>query len=277
MAPPKVYSITEWSENYENHETRKRKTLFWVLVPNGHDSLGFCEIMENPNGMEIFGAWILILQVASRCQTRGILTNNRGKPYTAQDIAKKTRSDPLKIAAAMKTLVAVGWISADEAGESADTPASHADTPASVGKVDAATSGTKKERKRREENLSPSPSGFPQETNEEGGEEIPSGYSPEFVKVWRQWERYHAEQGRPLIGERRQAQLAELGTMGEAAAIKSVLHAIMRGWQSPAKANQGPKAKPESIDQDSKRELTQSLDRAETATAAALESMRGAS
>ena len=125
-----IYSVTDWGELYENHETRKRKSLFWVLVPNSHDSLGFVEIMERPDGLEVFGAWNLILQVASKCPVRGLLANAKGRPYTAREIAKKTRANADQIENALKVLVEIGWIHAEEAAGHAATSARHADRSA---------------------------------------------------------------------------------------------------------------------------------------------------
>ncbi len=50
-----VYSVRDWAELYENAETRKRKQLGWVLVPNRHDSLAFCKLMaQGAEGLKAF-------------------------------------------------------------------------------------------------------------------------------------------------------------------------------------------------------------------------------
>ena len=68
------------------------KDLAWVAIPNRHDGEGYSMIMAHPKAAEIFAAWILILQVASRCQPRGSLVRDNGRPHTPQSLALKTRA-----------------------------------------------------------------------------------------------------------------------------------------------------------------------------------------
>jgi hypothetical protein len=279
-----TYSIAEWDSLYENHETRKRKTLFWVLVPNGHDSLGFCEIMERDDGLEVFGAWNLILQMASRCSTRGQLVNNKGRPYSARDIAKKSRSREASIENALGVLVEVGWLaaegendpqpkpkktragraaesaatparSADTSGESADTSGESAATPAdraatSAESADIAAdraggSGSKKERKK--ERKTPLP---PKGGKGEGGD-VPDALNTEKFRIaWARWESYLTESGKPLTATRRKVQLEALAEKGEDGATTALVTAMMRGFQAPARVDSSAKGKAPAPDPD---------------------------
>lgn len=245
-----VYSVTDWGELYENHETRKRKSLFWVLVPNSHDSLGFVEIMERDDGLEVFGAWNLILQVASKCPVRGLLANAKGRPYTAKEIAKKTRAEAEQIENALEVLTEIGWIHAEDAADHAGTSARHAATSADHAAMSAdraATSGSKKERKKEKEERPPL---IPPRGDEGEGGEMPSALkSKKFGDVWARWLAYHEEQGRPLAPTRAQQQLEDLATRGEAAAIEAIVTALMRGWQSPAKTDKAAKSEGRELDQ----------------------------
>jgi len=106
-----TYMIKNWSKNYENHESKKIKNARYVLVPNQHDGKGFRRLMaltpekirryildshecreilpDPPDGIRVFAAWILILQVASKCDERGTLATEDG-PLTAEDMSYKT-------------------------------------------------------------------------------------------------------------------------------------------------------------------------------------------
>ena len=111
----KCYRVANWDENFENHETRKRaRGMPYVLVPTKHDGLTFSRLMSEPDGTALFGAWVLILQVAAKCPQRGVLATEDG-PLTAQDIAVKTRSDPAVIIRAQDVLSspAIRWICRD--------------------------------------------------------------------------------------------------------------------------------------------------------------------
>ena len=58
--------INNWVELYENSESRKYKNLKWIPVPNQHDGSGFRRIASDENCCEIFTAWVLLLQLASK-------------------------------------------------------------------------------------------------------------------------------------------------------------------------------------------------------------------
>jgi hypothetical protein len=107
-----VYTVTGWDKIYENNRTRMLKDLMWIPVPNCHDGQGYCILMEDPAGTELLGAWLLILQVASKCPTRGTLARKDGKPHTAATIARQTRSRPEVIQAALDKLTdpEIGWL-----------------------------------------------------------------------------------------------------------------------------------------------------------------------
>ena len=60
--------VKNWTDIYENNRTRELVDMKWVPVPNRHDGDGYNEIMDHPDGLAHFAAWILILQVASKCK-----------------------------------------------------------------------------------------------------------------------------------------------------------------------------------------------------------------
>lgn len=89
---PHLYSIRNWEEHYENNRSRTVKELSWVPIPNRHDGFNYAQIMAHERAPEIFTVWILAVQVASRCQRRGRLVRDDGKPHDATSLALKTRA-----------------------------------------------------------------------------------------------------------------------------------------------------------------------------------------
>ncbi len=71
MTPPTVYSIRDWSDHFEPGDDARNKRLSWVAVPNKHDGKGYGRLMAQADGLALFGAWCLLVQVASRCPVIG--------------------------------------------------------------------------------------------------------------------------------------------------------------------------------------------------------------
>ena len=228
-----IYMVRDWDRLFETSETRKRKFLSWVLVPNTHDSLGFCTLMTRPDGLEVFAVWNLVLQLASRCTIRGTLASGKGKPYTPQDISTMVRAPVEKVEPALAILIDVGWLesatllesSATSWESSPDTWESSPDTLESH----SATSGMKKERKKERKNP-------PTPTDDNGGDLFfpESLNTPEFKKAWSAWCEYLSESGKPLVPARAKAQLEELSEGGAVLAVERLKTALMRNWQAPA-------------------------------------------
>lgn len=113
MDAPPLYSIRNWNRHYETYETRKlKKTLGWVAVPTKLDGAGYRWLIGQPNGMALFGAWVLILEVAAKCEPRGTLRDSEGRPLTAEKLALKTGGDPLVFQQALSLLASpeIGWV-----------------------------------------------------------------------------------------------------------------------------------------------------------------------
>lgn len=84
-----MYRIKDWDEVYESSESRKLKSARYVCTSNKHDGKGFKRILLHPRKIELFCAWNLIIQVASKCKRRGILEDRDG-PLTPDDMELKT-------------------------------------------------------------------------------------------------------------------------------------------------------------------------------------------
>lgn len=107
-----VYVIKNWTQNFEVAQSRKVEgALSWLALPCKHDGLGFRRIMALPDGPAVYGAWVLIAQVAAKCEPRGTLVDERG-PLTAEELSFKTGcpEESLKRALQVCTSERVGWI-----------------------------------------------------------------------------------------------------------------------------------------------------------------------
>lgn len=99
-----LYKIRDWEKHFENNRSRKVEKLRWVAIPNSHDGQYFSEIMVHPDGAMIFAAWVLIVQVASKCEPRGTLIRDDKTPHTATSMAVKCRCPATWMAVALKYL-----------------------------------------------------------------------------------------------------------------------------------------------------------------------------
>ncbi|MES2788460.1 MAG: hypothetical protein V4719_02485 [Planctomycetota bacterium] len=89
MSQAPTYRIREWERHFETHESRKRKgPLTWVGVPTKHDGRGFNRLKRQQDWPALYGCWVLVLAIAAKCPTRGVLADEDG-PFTAMDIADK--------------------------------------------------------------------------------------------------------------------------------------------------------------------------------------------
>lgn len=88
----KLYSINRWDELFENNRSRGLSSLKWVVIPNKHDGETYSSLITHTNGAQMFAAWVLLVQVASKCPKRGVLMRQDGSPLTASALSIKTRA-----------------------------------------------------------------------------------------------------------------------------------------------------------------------------------------
>jgi len=98
----KTYRIRDWDGLYENNRTRDMKTMQWLPMPNRHDGDGYTTLVDRKNGAALYGAWVAILQVASRCGPRGTLLRDGAQPHDATSLARMTRLPKEIIAEALR-------------------------------------------------------------------------------------------------------------------------------------------------------------------------------
>lgn len=115
-----VFRIKGWGEEgyyYEVSQNRRTSgALPWVAVSTKHDGKTFRRLGSLENGTEIYGAWHLILQVAAKCPTRGVLADEDG-PLSAKDLSLKTGFPEIAFETAIKVLSSkeIGWLVVDSA------------------------------------------------------------------------------------------------------------------------------------------------------------------
>lgn len=111
MPEQQLLRIKDWNDHYENNRTRELKRMEWIPVPNKHDGDGFSTLMDHERGLAHLGAWLLILQVASKCEIRGTLSRAGAVPHTASSIARIGHADATIIQEAIERLVGeIGWL-----------------------------------------------------------------------------------------------------------------------------------------------------------------------
>ena len=99
-----TYRIRDWPKHFECAQSRRNSgPMRWFSVPTSHDTRGFRRLMNLPNGVSLYGCWILIVSVAAKCTPRGVLMANDG-PLDADELALKTGAPAEMFAEALRVL-----------------------------------------------------------------------------------------------------------------------------------------------------------------------------
>lgn len=109
-----LYSITNWNNSFEINRTRELKKMTWVPLPNKMDGDGFTEIMAHDCGTVIFGIWVLMVELASKCDPRGTLLRDSAVPHDFQSLSRMTRAKEAQFLLAVPILVGIGWLTVQE-------------------------------------------------------------------------------------------------------------------------------------------------------------------
>lgn len=107
-----LYVIRDWELHYEKAQSRQVGRVSWVSLPVKHDGLGFRRLMTRPDGIGMYGAWVLIVQVAAKCTVRGRLADEKGKPLSAGDLSLKTGAPSSVFEDALNLFASeeIGWL-----------------------------------------------------------------------------------------------------------------------------------------------------------------------
>jgi hypothetical protein len=130
-----IYRICNWDHRFENSSSRKLKRLDWVALPNAMDIEGYIVLVDHPNGAAHFGAWIAIVQIASKQDPRGTLPNGKTSQSLGgicQSLGRISRLPAVLFEETLPRLIEIGWLeilgdSADALGKSATTLGDSAD------------------------------------------------------------------------------------------------------------------------------------------------------
>lgn len=110
MATMTAYRVRHWHKHFENNRTKELKNLSWVPFPNKHDGDGYTELLDHENGAAHFGCWCVLVQVASKCDPRGTLLRDTGKPHTSHSLARMSRIPAGLLEEAIARLIQLQWL-----------------------------------------------------------------------------------------------------------------------------------------------------------------------
>ena len=133
----KFLRIRGWAEHFETNETRKYKELRWVKVSNNQNDPGYASLVVQENGAAMLGAWVAILQLASRCKIRGDLVEGNKNAYTIETIALVVRLpiDTIRQTVALLTtkILWMEWVSDPSVLSPGDSAGAPGELPACIG------------------------------------------------------------------------------------------------------------------------------------------------
>ena len=213
-----LYFITDWNDLYENNHSRIVKNLKWVPIPNRHDGESYASIMAHKDGAKIFAAWVLILQVASRCEPRGDLLRGTKEPHDSGSLALRTRAPADWFEKAIPFLLKCGWLSRKQLPESELALVCNDIAPSRNQPVDEQKGIEEKEEKRKKDKEAASPTPLPFD-------------SASFRSAWEQFAQHRREIRKPLTPTASKLTLEQLERIGEDRAIAAIRHTIAKGWQ----------------------------------------------
>ncbi len=119
----KTYHVANWGKLYENNRSRSVERLGWVPIPNSHDGERYSAIWIEKDGAQLFAAWILILQVASKCNPRGSLIRGTGEAHDAKSLAMRTRAPEAIFSRALEYFHTNHWLSVESSQPAGDRQA----------------------------------------------------------------------------------------------------------------------------------------------------------
>ena len=86
-----TYRVRDWAQLYENNRTRELKRLDWAPIPNRMDGDDYTELVDHQDGASHLGAWLALRLIASRCDPRGTLVREGGRPHDFHSLSRISR------------------------------------------------------------------------------------------------------------------------------------------------------------------------------------------
>ncbi len=108
-----MWRVKDWDRLFENSRTRAYDRLGWVPMPNKHDGDGYTSLVEHDHGAAHYGAWCVLVQVASKCSPRGTLIRDNGVAHDAESLSRLTRISARIFREAIPRLIEIGWLETD--------------------------------------------------------------------------------------------------------------------------------------------------------------------
>jgi hypothetical protein len=105
-----MFRVKDWDRLFERAQTRGYDKIRWVPIPNKHDGDGYTQLIDHANGAAHYGAWCVLVQVASKCKPRGTLVRETSTPHDAESLARVTRIPAPIFREAIPRFVEIGWL-----------------------------------------------------------------------------------------------------------------------------------------------------------------------
>lgn len=233
-------------EKFEKSRSREVQKMSWVAVPNKLDGDGFSTLLDHPNGAAHYGAWMVILLVASKCEPRWTLTRDGVRPHDSTSLARisgipKNVFDEVLV---RLTENEVGWLeTVDENWQQVTTgrqqvvPTCRPDGNSSC----SITLQDKTEQNRTEQDKTINP------PTPHGGRskvisvDIPPGLdTPEFRKAFDDWREFKRERGQAYKPTGLRTLLRQLAAWGPVKSIQSIEHSMASNYAGLFEPRAGP-------------------------------------
>ena len=113
---PRAFRIIKWRHRHSNAEQRRLNGRF-ILCPTSFDSLGYCTLVSDARGVQAFGVYVALAELAGRLptasseRTAGILANDDGA-LTIHQISVVIRQPRKIVSAALERLQVpdIAWV-----------------------------------------------------------------------------------------------------------------------------------------------------------------------
>lgn len=146
----KALHVINWDSHHETADSRKYQALKYVAKPNKHDGLSYRRLVKQTDRTDLYAAWSLILEVASKSARgqRGWLVRD-GSALTATDMEVITGFPEGIFTRAFEFFMdpQIGWLEETECKclDSVAVPKTTAvgDSPSAVGDSPSATGATR--------------------------------------------------------------------------------------------------------------------------------------
>lgn len=108
--PVRAWRIVKWDDRHSNHE-QKRSGGRWIACPTRFDSIGLRVLLAQAGGVEAFGVYVLLAELAAKMPVPGVLANEQG-PLDSQVIALVTGASKEAVDKAVEALrsPSIAWL-----------------------------------------------------------------------------------------------------------------------------------------------------------------------